>query len=211
MGKIADFFREQSIPLAQQQRARVISLDEECEATKTERDTLRTENLKLRAEVNPLRREVERLRNQLENNAAPIHQLEHTEIGMMKFIGDKRSITSGDIQTGMSIHSVPVEHYLGRLSKAGYIEAQHVPMVGAMYSLTDKGNAYLVHNKLVPMPSQPSEQPNNPKGHVCDHCGNTRLRRIGSRPDPVFKAVGVKQALYKCLDCSKESAFTNDE
>jgi hypothetical protein len=43
---------------------------------------------------------------------------------------------------------------------------------------------------------------------VCDHCGSSRLKRIGNRPDPMFGDVGVKQAVFSCADCGKESAFT---
>jgi hypothetical protein len=51
----------------------------------------------------------------------------------------------------------------------------------------------------------------NPKGHACDACGSHRLRRSGSRPDPTFSGLGIKQALYTCLDCGTVSGFTNDE
>jgi DNA-directed RNA polymerase subunit RPC12/RpoP len=51
----------------------------------------------------------------------------------------------------------------------------------------------------------------NPRGHACDACGSRALRRSGSRPDPMFKALGIKQALYTCADCGAVSGFTNDE
>lgn len=46
--------------------------------------------------------------------------------------------------------------------------------------------------------------------YVCDHCGSHRLKRTGNRPDPTFGAVGIKQAVFSCLECGKESAFTLD-
>ena len=48
----------------------------------------------------------------------------------------------------------------------------------------------------------------NPDGYVCDHCGNPSLTRTGSRPDPTFGDLGIKQKLFSCDACGKESAFT---
>lgn len=120
MGRLADFFLEQNIALAQQPKAKMLALDREFEALKSERDRLKAENLKLQAEVNPLKREVEQLKQQLQ---------------------DSRSNT-------------------------------------------------------------------NPDGKVCDHCGSPKLKRTGSRPDPTFGDVGIKQALFSCLECGKTSGFT---
>ena len=44
-------------------------------------------------------------------------------------------------------------------------------------------------------------------GRTCDHCGSYRLRRTGNRPDPTFGDLGVKQAVYACEACGKESAY----
>lgn len=44
-------------------------------------------------------------------------------------------------------------------------------------------------------------------GYVCDHCGSSDLKRTGSRPDPTFGALGVKQAVFLCESCGKESTF----
>lgn len=53
-----------------------------------------------------------------------------------------------------------------------------------------------------------STTPNsNPSGYVCDHCGSSNLKRTGSRPDPTFGRLGVKQATFLCEACSKESSF----
>ena len=50
----------------------------------------------------------------------------------------------------------------------------------------------------------------NPDGYVCDHCGSGSLQRAGSRPDPTFGRLGIKQKLFICNECGKESAFTPD-
>lgn len=39
-------------------------------------------------------------------------------------------------------------------------------------------------------------------GVACDHCGSGNLLRVGSRPDPQFKELGIKQASYQCRDCN---------
>ena len=46
--------------------------------------------------------------------------------------------------------------------------------------------------------------------YVCDHCGSPDLARTGSRPDPTFGVVGIKQKVFSCNKCGKESAFTPD-
>lgn len=48
----------------------------------------------------------------------------------------------------------------------------------------------------------------NPDGYVCDHCANPSLTRTGSRPDPTFGDLGVKQKIFTCDSCGKESFFT---
>ena len=47
----------------------------------------------------------------------------------------------------------------------------------------------------------------NPEKYVCDHCACTTLTRTGTRPHPTFGGVGVKEALFRCASCGKESAF----
>jgi len=51
----------------------------------------------------------------------------------------------------------------------------------------------------------------NPEGYVCDHCGNGALKRTGSRPDPTFGVLGIKQKVFSCNSCGKESAFTPED
>jgi len=47
-------------------------------------------------------------------------------------------------------------------------------------------------------------------GFCCDACGSPRVKRTGSKPDPVFGMVGVKQGLFTCAECGHVSAFTLD-
>lgn len=50
----------------------------------------------------------------------------------------------------------------------------------------------------------------NPKGLRCDACGAVDLARTGSRDDPTFGVLGIKQALMTCRVCRHVSAFTED-
>ena len=45
-------------------------------------------------------------------------------------------------------------------------------------------------------------------GFCCDACGSPSVKRTGSRPDPTFGPLGIKQALFTCADCGAVSAFT---
>lgn len=46
----------------------------------------------------------------------------------------------------------------------------------------------------------------NPDGHVCDCCGSKQLKRIGSRPNPTFGELGVKDAIFQCENCGETTA-----
>lgn len=50
----------------------------------------------------------------------------------------------------------------------------------------------------------------NPQGWCCDNCGSVDLARTGSRPDPTFGVMGIKQALMTCRVCQHVSGFTLD-
>lgn len=43
-------------------------------------------------------------------------------------------------------------------------------------------------------------------GTVCEHCGAANLSRIGTRPSPgPFGSLGLKEAIYHCNACGKDS------
>lgn len=54
--------------------------------------------------------------------------------------------------------------------------------------------------------SQAASNSTNPR-FFCDHCGSNNLKRIGNKADPTFGKLGLKQALFSCNDCGKQSAF----
>lgn len=55
--------------------------------------------------------------------------------------------------------------------------------------------------------AQQSAPNTNPDGYFCDHCGSPKLKRTGSRLSEQFGEVGIKDAIFSCLECGKESAF----
>lgn len=54
---------------------------------------------------------------------------------------------------------------------------------------------------------EPQGHTSNPQGYVCDHCASLKLKRTGSRPAKHFGEMGIKDAIFTCLDCGKESVF----
>lgn len=49
----------------------------------------------------------------------------------------------------------------------------------------------------------------NPDKHFCEHCGSENIKRSGCRPSgKKIAGIAIKDSLYVCNDCGKESAFT---
>jgi len=69
MGSIAVAIR--GIHLPEQNKRKLLSLDQEFVEMEAEIQTLKSENLLLQAKVNPLEREIERLKSQIKKNALP--------------------------------------------------------------------------------------------------------------------------------------------
>lgn len=45
----------------------------------------------------------------------------------------------------------------------------------------------------------------SPKDHVCYHCGSSRLKETGNKPNKYLGDFGVKDAIFQCEDCGKKS------
>ena len=73
MGRLADFFREQSIALDGQKKQKMLSLDREFVDMELRVQTTEAKLLKLAAEVNPLKRDVERLQNEIKQTGSQDH------------------------------------------------------------------------------------------------------------------------------------------
>ena len=89
MGRILDFLKSQSIPLAIEQRQHVLTFDSEFEDMEAEIKSLQAENTRLQAKVNPLEREVDRLKAQMQQadkKVAQDHSLEEKAEKLMMAI-----------------------------------------------------------------------------------------------------------------------------
>jgi TolA-binding protein len=46
----------------------------------------------------------------------------------------------------------------------------------------------------------------DPEEHACGYCGSKQLKQTGSKPNPAFGDLGVKDAIFHCEDCEEETA-----
>jgi len=93
---------------------------------------------------------------------------------------------------------------------------ERIGLAAQQYAILEKENASLklrianleAKNTKLQGQARSLSSSSNPSGYVCDHCGSSDLKRTGNRPDPTFGDMGVKQALFSCNSCGKQSAFT---
>jgi predicted nuclease with TOPRIM domain len=149
MGRIAAFFREQNISLAQQQKAKMVSLDREFEEMEAEVQRLNTKVLHLEAKVNPLEREVERLKQQIEQKGASGSHDKLDEIsekmlsGIANGTGEKAKVIAmggGPPAKG--------EHHIDILVRRGLIFHEGFGGMGSWYRATPEGRQYLADHNL---------------------------------------------------------------
>lgn len=90
MGRIADAIRGTSLP--EQNRKKLLTLDQEFIEMEAKIKILETENLHLQAKVNPLERQIEGLKDQIKKHATSGDQSKPQSYrmvyGCMKFAGD---------------------------------------------------------------------------------------------------------------------------
>ena len=153
MGKIANFFREQKIVLAGQQRAQMLALDAEFEQMETKLKVLEAENLKLQAKANPQEREIERLKQQINKSAAPVEQapLHEDAQKMLRLIASKQYWHSKDdvfrqMQASVQLNPVWAAYHFDELQRRDFVHAE--PPIG-FYTATPAGRKYLVENDLI--------------------------------------------------------------
>lgn len=182
---------------------------------------LNSENRELKKTIKKLEARVKELTPQKDKNV--VHEeLDELEQTLLSFLASVKKSDHTPRRIAAAIQQVHPESqmtelkanvYLRRLSDRDLVALTLDMGSGpSLWHLTHRGEEYVVVHKLqTTLLPDPEAQPSNPKGHPCDHCGSTRLRRTGSRPDATFGDAGIKEALYKCLDCGKESGFTNDQ
>jgi hypothetical protein len=103
---------------------------------------------------------------------------------------------------------------------------EHLALLRTEFGLLETKNKNLVaetaehktENGLLRTKVQQLEQKNRELEHkldgarrphsdaVCDHCGSPSLTRTGSRLNATFADLGVKDALFRCDECGKETA-----
>ena len=178
----------------------MVALDQEFESLEAQVTTLQAEKLHLEAQVNPLKREIERLKHQIENVTAQDHEsLDPVAAQILLALANGESDRER-IFSALNLPKIKGDHLYDILSERKLIEYKY----GTAF-VTPIGRAYLVQNTL-----PETERPDNPKGYRCDHCGSPKLKRTGSKPHPHFSEMGVKNALFTCLECRKESTFMED-
>jgi hypothetical protein len=149
MGRFADFFREQHITLAGQQKQKMLSLDSEFEQMKAERETLKTENLHLKAQVNPLQRQVDQLRGQIqraeEKSAADKNQaLDDNSVKLLRAIANRFHVSEKGGASIIGGTDAQAEFHLGILRRRRFIKfAGANYTVDGRYVATQEGLEYL--------------------------------------------------------------------
>ena len=108
--------------------------------------------------------------------------------------------------------------------KYSFLEKKNVALCQENETLKKENEILTAENQTLKLNLQQAEQKrrqleeqiskihsNNPDGYVCDHCASPSLTRTGSRPDPTFGDLGIKQKVFLCDTCGKESAFTPND
>jgi septal ring factor EnvC (AmiA/AmiB activator) len=148
MGRLADFFREQSISLAGQQKAKMLSLDREFEEIKAERDALKAQNLNLQAEVNPLKRQIERMQDEVERTEADLaarnERLDEKAETLLEAIAQRFNVPRDGGASIINGTSAEARYHLGILRERRlirYVSANYTN--DGRYEATQDGLAYL--------------------------------------------------------------------
>jgi len=149
MGRLANFFSEQSIPLAEQPKRKMLSLDQQFENMETKIQTLETENLHLNAQVKPLERRIEQLQQQIESmektaTAADDKSLDEKAVALLSAIANGFHVSERGGETIIQGTRAQSIRYLGLLKQrrfVKYVAANYT--VDGRYQVTQDGLEYL--------------------------------------------------------------------
>jgi len=86
------------------------------------------------------------------------------------------------------------------------LKAKIVTLEKDIQSLNED-NKNLVINNADPVSQLEGLHSANPEKHVCDHCGSSKIKSTGSRMSTKYGWMGVKEAIFTCEECNKESTF----
>jgi len=148
MGRLADFFREQNITLAGQQKTKMLSLDREFEQMEAKLNVLESENLKLQAEVNPLKRQIDRMQDQVQRAEADLaarnEKLDEKAEALLVAIAHAHHVSEGRAETIVKGTRARAEYYLGLLKERRLIRYSGANYtVDGRYVATQEGLEYL--------------------------------------------------------------------
>jgi hypothetical protein len=90
------------------------------------------------------------------------------------------------------------------------LKAQIVALESKVRDLESEKSAIQLDNNQKAERVRSLQSQLHPPGHCCDHCGGHQLKRTGNIPDPIFGDMGVKRSVFSCLECGKESIFTQN-
>jgi predicted RNase H-like nuclease (RuvC/YqgF family) len=149
MGRFAEFFKEQSIPLAVQPKQKMLSLDQQFEKMEAQIQILENENLHLKAQVKPLERRIEQLQQQIENMereaaAADDKSLDEKALALLHAIAQGFHVSDKGGETIIKGTRAQAMYYLGLLKERRlirYITANYT--IDGRYQSTQKGLEYL--------------------------------------------------------------------
>jgi hypothetical protein len=144
MGKVANFFSSQRIPVDGQKRVKMLHLDAKFEEMETEIQVLKAENLKLKSQVKPLERDVKRLKERItemevEASQASDEALDEKAHALLAAIANKDGRSPARVIGGTAAQA---EFYRGELRKRGLV--RHVfSYTNGGWAATQDGLKYL--------------------------------------------------------------------
>ena len=149
MGEIADAIRGTSLP--EQNRKKLLSLDQEFVKMEAEIQALKSENLLLKAQVNPLEREINGLKNQIEKNAARSHGKlgELTEAILIAVANSADLITREQVMQRFQLSPAKGGHHFDILDEKGFVDVVGGGPDGVFVAATSDGRKYLAQHNLL--------------------------------------------------------------
>jgi superfamily II RNA helicase len=148
MGKIADAIRGTALP--EQNKKKLLKLDQEFEQMEAKLQSLNSENLKLRAQVNPLEREVERLNKQIKKTVT--HQnnkLDHLSETILVDIANGNRIVREQYIRNRQLDLAKGQYHFDVLVEKKFIVAVTALPLGVVFSATPQGRKYLARHNLL--------------------------------------------------------------
>jgi predicted nucleic acid-binding Zn-ribbon protein len=148
MGKLANFFKAQGIPLAVKQREQMLALDAEFESLDSQVRTLQAEKLHLKAEVNPLKKYVEGLKKQVEQQKSPSHELNEVRVKMLLVIAEHPYVLTEQIASVVDMGREAAKFHLEEMRQSDLID-NHFGDDGETWTLEHEGRRYLNKHGLL--------------------------------------------------------------